>query len=66
MDKFAKLLKIGFSMECFKAEFLQFCSTDFALEVVGWVLAIKFKHFRDFLEIFVLRSSISVVQELVR
>ena len=53
-------------MECFKAEFLQFCSTEFALQVVGQVPAIKFKHFRDFLKIFMLRSSISVVHHLVR
>ena len=53
-DKFKKLSKIGFSMECFTADFLQFFlpkNVKISIWVDGWVLAIKPKHFRDFLEI---------------
>ena len=53
-DKFTKLSKIGFSMECFTADFLQFFyqkPSKFGIWVDGWVLAIKPKPFRDFLEI---------------
>ena len=35
MDKVTKLFKIGFSMKCFRAEFLQFCSTDFKISLAG-------------------------------
>ena len=52
--KFTKLCKIGFSMECFTADLLQFfCqkTSKFCFWVDGWVLAIKPKNFRDFLEI---------------
>ena len=35
MDKVTKLFKIGFSMKCFTAEFLQFCSTNFKTSLVG-------------------------------
>ena len=37
-------------MECFTADFLAKMS-QFASWVAGWVFAIKFKDFRDFLEI---------------
>ena len=42
-------------MECFTADFLQFFTEKrqkFSFSVDGWVLVIKSKHFRDFLEIF--------------
>ena len=54
VEKFTKLSKIGFSMECFAADFSQFSRTSvskFAFWVAGWVLTIKYKHFRDFLKI---------------
>ena len=41
-DKFTKLSKIGFSMECF---------TEFDFWVDDWEFTIKSKYFRDFLEI---------------
>ena len=41
-DKFTKLSKIGFSMECF---------TEFGFWGDDWELAVKSKYFRDFLEI---------------
>ena len=48
--KFIKLRKIGFSMECFTADFLQFFtkkSSNFGFWMDGWVLTIKSKHFGD-------------------
>ena len=51
---FTKLSKIGFHMECFTADFLEFFIKkrgNIGFWVDGWVLAIKPKHFRDFLEI---------------
>ena len=53
-DKFIKLSKKGFSMECVTADFFTIFYQDtsnFGFRVDGWVLAIKPKHFRDFLEI---------------
>ena len=53
-DKFRKLSKIGFSMKCFTAGFLQFFyqkTSKFGFRLGGWVLAIKSKHCRNFLEI---------------
>ena len=50
-DKFTKLSKIGFSMESFTAHFLHFFTKNcqnFEFKVDGWILAIKFKHFKDF------------------
>ena len=54
VDKFTKLSKKGFSMECFTADFLQFFfrkTSRFGFWVADWVLIIRSKHFRDFLEI---------------
>ena len=53
-DKLMKLSKIGFSMQCFTADFLQFFTkkiSKFGFWLDGWVLAIKSKNFEDFLEI---------------
>ena len=54
-DKFTKLGKIGFSLECFTADFFATFyqkTSKFGLLVDSWVLAIKSKYFRDFLKIF--------------
>ena len=48
-----KLSNIGFSMECFTADFFAVIyqkTSKFGFQLDGWVLAIKFQHFRDFLE----------------
>ena len=53
-DKFTKLSKIGFSMECFTADFFAIFyrkTSKFGFWVDSWVLAIKSKRFGDFLEI---------------
>ena len=53
-DKLTKLSKIGFSMECFTADFFAIFfqkKSKFGFWLGGWVLAIKSKHFRDILEI---------------
>ena len=52
--KFTKLRKIGFSMECFTHRFSAIFyqkKSKFGFWVTHWVLAIKPKYFRDFLEI---------------
>ena len=54
-DKFTKLNKIGFPMECCTADFFAiFCqeTSKFGFWVDGWVLAIKPKYFRDFPQIY--------------
>ena len=54
VEKFTKLRKIGFSVDCFTHSFLQFLTkktSKFGFWVTCWVLAIKPKYFRDFLEI---------------
>ena len=53
VDKFTKLSKICFAMECFATGFLQISSKNvkIAFWVGGWVLAIKSKDFSDFFEI---------------
>ena len=38
-------------MECFTGDFSRFSRTKFAFRVADWVVTIKCKHFRDFLEI---------------
>ena len=52
VNKFTKLSKIGFSMERFTANFLQFFQKmpKFDFWVDDWELSIKFKHFRDFFD----------------
>ena len=52
-DKFTKLSKLGFSMECFTADFLQFFAKKRQNVAFGWTVGyqIKSTHFRDFLEI---------------
>ena len=53
-DKFTKLSKISFFMECFTNDFLRFFTektSKFGFQVGGWVLAITCRHVRDFLEI---------------
>ena len=55
VDIFMKLSKIGFSMECFAAVYLYFFywkASKFGFCEASWVLAIKSKHFTDFLDIF--------------
>ena len=50
-DKLTKLREIGFSMECFIADCLQFFvkkTSKFGFRVDGSVIAIKPKNFRDF------------------
>ena len=52
-DKFTKLSKIGFSIKCSAGHFLLFFlskNVKFGFRVERCVLAIKSKHFRDFLE----------------
>ena len=49
LDKFKKLGKIGFSIECFTADF-QAQLSKFSFCVAGWVLAFNSKYFRGFLE----------------
>ena len=51
VDNFTKLNKIGFFMECFTTEICCRKTSKFSIWVAGWVLAIKSKHFRYFLEI---------------
>ena len=48
VDKFTKLSKIGFSKDCFIADFFRLSGTKFASRMAGSVLAIKSKHFMDF------------------
>ena len=49
-EKLTKFSKIDFSMEWLTADFLQFF-TKKCQNLDGWVLAIKSKDFKDFLEI---------------
>ena len=52
-DNFKKLNKLGFSMECFTSNFVKNFYKKlpkFCFPVDGWVLAIKSKYFKDFLE----------------
>ena len=54
VDKFLELGKIGFSVECFAADFFAFFfqkTTKFGYWVHGWLPAVKSKHFKYFLEI---------------
>ena len=53
VNKFTKLSKIGFCMECFTAEFWDFVmkTSEFGFWVSGWVLSIRSKHSKHFLEI---------------
>ena len=51
-DKLMKSRQIGFSMKCFTADFSGFFTGKQQNLCGGWVLAIKPKHFRVFLEIF--------------
>ena len=44
---------MGFSVECLTADFLQFFAkktSKFGFRADGWVLTVKPKYFRDFLE----------------
>ena len=52
VDKFMKLSKISFSMECYTADFCNFPEQMLKIYLLGgaWILAFKFKHFRVFLE----------------
>ena len=52
VDKFTKLSQISISVECFTAVFLQFFTGKRQNLVFEWVLAIKYKHYMDFHEIF--------------
>ena len=54
VDKFTKLRKIGFSLECFTADFGKFLAqlSKFGFWVADWELDINFKLFRDFFETF--------------
>ena len=53
VDKFTNLSKIDFSMEYFTADFLWYITkvvkSKFSFWIVGWVLANKSRHFKDFL-----------------
>ena len=53
VDKFTKLSKICFAMECFATGFLRISSKNvkIAFWVAGWVLAIKSEDFSDFFEV---------------
>ena len=52
VDKFMKLSKISFSMECYTADFCNFPEQMLKICLLGgaWILAFKFKPFRVFLE----------------
>ena len=52
VDKLAKLSKIYSLWNVLQLIFCEILpkATKFGFRVVDWVLAIKFKHFRDFLE----------------
>ena len=53
VERFKKPSKKDFFIEYFRVDFCQLSCTNVKVvhRVVGWVLAIKSKHFRDFLEI---------------
>ena len=61
-----KCSNVIFSMECFTADFLQFCNiTSFSIWVAGWVLALSFESFQGVLEISWNPKS-SVIQQFTR